>query len=1056
MNKFKKGILISAFTAVTSLCLGVVCADVAQPQVSNAEGGEYLSMDGKLTYNWETSNETQYIIYLQSSVTLPLADWSAYEPALEFVTESGATISASACHTDKATLLALYFAKDTFTSLNPTQLSVAAGTKLNFRSDYVGDYIGIEFTSSFTLTKNESWWDVNAVTENYISVNEHLSVYGIDTNETRYILYFDSDVDLPQSAWGMYSTDAISFPTDKESAVSTIGIGGGGSTKRLAVYFDLQAFNGVDPTKITIPAGTKIKANPQNYTAGIFDGIAFTEDFTVYKTADGWSLTNPETPVDPVERPYLAVETLTYDFVSKDASNYAIFFRSTVALPHLTDAWYPYKTLNVTVNTDKGDLTTGAIYGTDQSTLFGLYFNLEALNNLGATQMTIPAGTKIDANDDYKGEYAGIELKNDVTIYKTEGGWSHEPSVTYDEVKVDLATADVSFTYSTQFNRIQIFIPEVCDKFDAWKSLGGSESFFMDYGAGDKAVSEVQTNPDIKGLMIIMNDKGGSIYQDSAYITLKGATLYAEDYKLKIVLENSRTFSKDTEHKDLGNVTFQQTTGSGTLGFLSTCEYTVPMDAEWEMFNDFYVTAYKADGTSEQVLANLQNADKDHQTWLYVWIKGKTEAELADYVKITIPKDTTVDRDYGWKKGVKFGAKDVNYYNFEGSWGTTDPSTVVKEVVKMSYIHNEWNNMTGTNYGTYCTLLAFSSNIAVSNGSLVRENRRASILVNGQPTTADQLTYSHAHGRNTLLICINDGSLMVEGTTIELNAGFGFETATLGEGVKLELTKEGEKWVFVVASNEGMKPLFSYSASLGEEELDVVNNEIVLERTEGDAFDLANLVVGLTDKDDATYTATVEGTFDAALANGKYVFNGEEGANNTYTVLYKFDTKYGVVTVSVKLVITEKDSVAPVIDWVAGTDLTLDEGYEVSGITVSATDDVDGEVEVVMTWSDGAVVDGKLVAGQHTLTLTATDKTGNKAEIVVNVTVEGAKVDPPASDTGSGDTSDTGSDSGSVSVGGESGCKGCSSSAGVTVLNAALCALAAGLVCTLKKKGKKD
>lgn len=924
-----KSILMLALTAVMSLCLSLVCVNFTQPQTAKAEGGQYLSLDGKLSYVQDGKNqdETQYLIYLSSTVDLPHAEWGVY----------------------------------------PT-------------------------------------WDIVAKTDKG---------------------------DLP-----------------------VLAIYGCWDTKTFALYFSVEKFNQVNPSTITIEAGTKAVVDTTTYT-GEYAGIEFTSGLTLTKVENGWTLSTP-TPAPPTERTYLQLESATYDFISEAAPNYAIFFRTTVDLPHLTDKWYAYKTSEVTVTTDKGNLKTIAVYGTDQSKLFGLYFNLESFSALAAKQITIPAGTKIDANDNYKGQYAGIEFKNAVTIYKTEGGWSHDESVSYDEVAIDLATANISFTYSAQFKRIQFSIPSVCDKFDAWKSLSGTTTFFVEYGDGDKAVSVVQSNPDDKGLLIIVNDNDGKIYQDSEYITLKSATLYAEDYKLKIVLKNSRTFSKDTEFKELGNVTFQQTTGNNNLGFLSTCEYTVPMDSAWEIFDDFQVTAYKADGTSEQVIAYLQNADAGHQNWLYIWIKGKTQEQLADYTKITVAKDTTVTRDYGWKKGVKFSAKDVNYYNFEGSWGTTDPSTIVKEVVKFSYIHNEWNNMTGSSYGTYCTLLTFSSNIAVSNGSLVRENRRASILVNGQTTTAEQLTYSHAHGKNTLLICINDEELMVEGTTIELLSGFGFETATLGEGVKLELTKEGDKWVFVVASNEGMKPLFTYSAMLGEQEVEVVNNEILFERTEGEAFDLEGLAVTITDKDEKSYTAKVEGDFDAALAEGKYIYNAAEGAENQYSVLYKFDTTYGWVTVTVKLVVNEKDSVAPVIEWEAGTELTLDEGYDVSMINVSATDDVDGEVEVVRTWSEGAVVDGLLVAGQHTLTLTATDAAGNKAEIVINVTVEGSSEpvtsEPITSDTSSPAQSDSES-SGSNSESG-SGCD-CVSLVDGSIIYISFLLIVASLVCAVIKKEKR-
>ncbi len=56
-------------------------------------------------------------------------------------------------------------------------------------------------------------------------------------------------------------------------------------------------------------------------------------------------------------------------------------------------------------------------------------------------------------------------------------------------------------------------------------------------------------------------------------------------------------------------------------------------------------------------------------------------------------------------------------------------------------------------------------------------------------------------------------------------------------------------------------------------------------------------------------------------------------------------------------------------------------------LTVTARDDVD-EVTPILTWSEGALdTKGRLTAGTHTLTVTVTDLTGNKAEKTVTVSV---------------------------------------------------------------------
>ena len=57
-------------------------------------------------------------------------------------------------------------------------------------------------------------------------------------------------------------------------------------------------------------------------------------------------------------------------------------------------------------------------------------------------------------------------------------------------------------------------------------------------------------------------------------------------------------------------------------------------------------------------------------------------------------------------------------------------------------------------------------------------------------------------------------------------------------------------------------------------------------------------------------------------------------------------------------------------------------------LTVTATDDRDGEVVPTVTWSNGALDNrGRLVAGTHMLTVSATDSTGNKTEKVIPVVV---------------------------------------------------------------------
>ena len=98
------------------------------------------------------------------------------------------------------------------------------------------------------------------------------------------------------------------------------------------------------------------------------------------------------------------------------------------------------------------------------------------------------------------------------------------------------------------------------------------------------------------------------------------------------------------------------------------------------------------------------------------------------------------------------------------------------------------------------------------------------------------------------------------------------------------------------------------------------------------------------------------------------------------------DTAGNSAEITLTVNVGQKDVSAPEIDWsmdtvsaIVGTRCLLD---------ISATDDVDGELDVTFEWSEGAMDNrGRLTEGEHTLTLTATDSTGNKAEKVVKVVV---------------------------------------------------------------------
>lgn len=106
-----------------------------------------------------------------------------------------------------------------------------------------------------------------------------------------------------------------------------------------------------------------------------------------------------------------------------------------------------------------------------------------------------------------------------------------------------------------------------------------------------------------------------------------------------------------------------------------------------------------------------------------------------------------------------------------------------------------------------------------------------------------------------------------------------------------------------------------------------------------------------------------------------------------------------------------KDNEAPELTYKGETSLTFTEGDAAPTFEASAKDKMDGAVEVIIDWSNGAITDGKLNAGNHTVKIYAKDAAGNVTEaITVNVTVESKQ----APDTDSSTDSDSATDSGST------------------------------------------
>ena len=102
---------------------------------------------------------------------------------------------------------------------------------------------------------------------------------------------------------------------------------------------------------------------------------------------------------------------------------------------------------------------------------------------------------------------------------------------------------------------------------------------------------------------------------------------------------------------------------------------------------------------------------------------------------------------------------------------------------------------------------------------------------------------------------------------------------------------------------------------------------------------------------------------------------------------------------SVKVALMENDFVAPTINYVGEDNLTVAYKQELS-FNVTATDSIDGEVEVEQIWGDLTKFDddGNPLPGTHTLTFKAVDIHGNVAEKTITITVQGADTVPPTID----------------------------------------------------------
>ena len=154
----------------------------------------------------------------------------------------------------------------------------------------------------------------------------------------------------------------------------------------------------------------------------------------------------------------------------------------------------------------------------------------------------------------------------------------------------------------------------------------------------------------------------------------------------------------------------------------------------------------------------------------------------------------------------------------------------------------------------------------------------------------------------------------------------------------------------------------------------------------GDTF---NITAGKKVDFTATYFDEydgVGGTIKGVLSTGAVDTEGKlvEG-NHTVTFTAK-DICNNTSTKVINVVVGPKDSVAPVINVNFDTLYVLTNSY--NRLTITAYDDIDGEIECEFLYSDGAINElGQFNQGNHTLTVVASDLTGNTATKTINIVV---------------------------------------------------------------------
>lgn len=186
-------------------------------------------------------------------------------------------------------------------------------------------------------------------------------------------------------------------------------------------------------------------------------------------------------------------------------------------------------------------------------------------------------------------------------------------------------------------------------------------------------------------------------------------------------------------------------------------------------------------------------------------------------------------------------------------------------------------------------------------------------------------------------------------------------------------TDSEDSTVYIDCTNLNHKPIDN------EPPVIIYDGDTVIRTTAGKPFSIDAVAY---DERDQKYIEP----FDYICTSGAVDQNGIllEGEHE-FTVRF-FDYRGNKAELALTVIVESQDVTAPTLGWAP------DAIYANAGmrpvLNITAWDDKEGEIAPTVTWSDGAFDSrGKLVAGEHTLTVSAVDSTGNKTEKAIPVVV---------------------------------------------------------------------